>query len=87
MTAKVLRDRSALPALDALMTRTGDAHLATLADALAAGFGARGKRAVRLRAAVALALDFWTWQRLDREGLADAQAAELMADLVAAAGG
>jgi AcrR family transcriptional regulator len=87
MTAKVLRDRSALPALDALMTRTGDAQLATLADALAAGFGARGKRAVRLRAAVALALDFWTWQRLDREGLADAQAAELMADLVAAAGG
>jgi AcrR family transcriptional regulator len=84
MTSKVLRDRSALPALDELMARTGDAAMATLADALTAGFGARGTRAARLHAAVALALDFWTWQRLTREGLGDDEAADLMAGLVAA---
>jgi AcrR family transcriptional regulator len=89
MTAKVLRDRSALPALDELLAQSADAPTAALADELAAGFGPRGARGVRggragrVRAVVALALDFWTWQRLKREGLADAEAAELMAGLVA----
>jgi AcrR family transcriptional regulator len=83
MTSKILRDRSALPALDALLTRTMDAQLAELADGLATPFRARGGRARRLRAVVALALDFSTWQRLKREGLDDAAAAELMADLIA----
>jgi len=32
---------------------------------------------------IALALDFWTWQRLTQEGLTDETAAKLMADLVA----
>jgi hypothetical protein len=32
---------------------------------------------------IALALDFWTWQRLTHEGLSDNKAAKLMADLVA----
>jgi AcrR family transcriptional regulator len=86
MTSKVLRDRSALPALDELMRRTADAQAAVLAEALAAGFaGLRGEQARRLRAVVALALDFWTWQRLQHEGLDDAAAATLMADLIAAA--
>lgn len=85
MTAKVLRDRSALPELDALMSRTADAQLAELAAALAAPFGARGKLVQRLHAVLALALDFWTWQRLTREGLDDAAAADLMAGLVAGA--
>jgi AcrR family transcriptional regulator len=85
MTGNVLRDRAAVPALDSLMERTMDAQLASLTTALARGFGARGRRARRLRAALGLALDFWTWQRLDREGLEDAAAAELMADVVAAA--
>jgi AcrR family transcriptional regulator len=85
MTAKVLRDRSALPALDELLTEGADAQLAALAGALADGFGARRARAARVRAVVALALDFWTWQRLTGEGLADAAAADLMAGLVASA--
>lgn len=86
MTSKVLRDRSALPALDELMGRTADVQLAGLADALAAGFaGAGGETARRVHAVVALALDFWTWARLTRDGLDDAEAAELMAALVAAA--
>jgi AcrR family transcriptional regulator len=85
MTSKVLRDRSALPALDELMRRTADIHVAGLTDALAAGFAsASGETARRLHAVVALALDFGTWQRLDSEGLDDAQAADLMATLVTA---
>jgi len=85
MTVNVQRDRGALPALDALMTQTLDAQLARLAGALAVPFGARGERSRRLHAALALALDFWTWHRLNREGLADGAAADLMAELVAAA--
>lgn len=82
MTAKVLRDRSVLPALDELMRQTMDAQLAGLADALAGPFRARGRNARRLRALIALAVDFWTWKRLKDEGLDDAGAAELMADVV-----
>jgi hypothetical protein len=39
--------------------------------------------ASRTRAAIAFALDFFTWQRLTREGLDDEVAATLMAELVA----
>jgi AcrR family transcriptional regulator len=85
MTAKVQRDRHALPALDELLARTFDAQMGALSEALAAGFGVRGRRARRLEAALALALDFWSWHRLRDSGLDPAGAAELMADLVAAA--
>ena len=80
-STNVRRDRELLPALDALMRDTGDAATARLADTLAAGFGRR--KAVR--AAVALALDFWTWRRLAREGLTDRSAAALMTNAVRAA--
>lgn len=85
MTAKVLRDRTVLPSLDRLLERTMDAQLGQLADRLVAGFRVRGRRRARLRALVRLALDFWTWLRLTREALDDASAADLMADLIAAA--
>jgi hypothetical protein len=54
-----------------------------LAGALAAGWGARGGAATRLRAALALAIDFWTWRRLRRAGLDDRAAADLMVRAVA----
>jgi AcrR family transcriptional regulator len=85
MTGKLLRDRSALPALDALMEMTMDQPLAQLAELLAAGFKAHRATRHRLHVVLGLALDFWTWQRLTSEGLDDAEAADLMADLVAAA--
>ena len=85
MTAKVLRDRSSLPALDALLQCTFDVNQRRLADALAAGFDASGDDARRPRAVIALGLDFGTWQRLTSEGLDDAQAAGLMAELAATA--
>jgi hypothetical protein len=57
---------------------------AELAGRLAAGFAARGRRAERLNALVRLALDFWTWRRLDGEGFDDGAAADLMAAAIAA---
>jgi AcrR family transcriptional regulator len=85
MSAKVLHDRRALPALDALLADTRDASIAELGRSLAAGFPVKGAAGARLRAVIALALDFWTWQRLTHEGLTDDKAAQLMADLVACA--
>jgi hypothetical protein len=75
MQRRVFGERGAVPELDAWLARSSDQALGQLAGALAPGLN---------RALVALALDFWTWQRLDREGLDDQAAAELMA---AAAGG
>jgi AcrR family transcriptional regulator len=85
MSANVLHDRRALPALDALLARTRDAGIDELTKRLATGFTARGKPSARLQAVIALALDFWTWQRLTQEGLSDENAAKLMAELVACA--
>ena len=85
VTEKVLRDRALVPALDALLERTMDAQQRQLGDALAAAFGARGARRRRLRALVAVALDFWTWQRLTQHGLGDASAADVMTGAVIAA--
>ena len=78
MSTNVRRDREIVPTLDSLMADTTDARAAELADALAAGF-AEGRRPRRqVGAAVALALDFWTWRRLAKEGLSDGAAARLM---------
>jgi hypothetical protein len=82
MAEHIQRDRGALPDLDALMQQTADARLAGLAATLAEGFGLRGKRAERHRALIRLALDFWTWRRLVRDGIDDAGAADIMTDAV-----
>ena len=80
-TAKLLRDRSELPALDALLSETMDAQMDGLAQALAAGFGPPTPRRA---AALRLAVDFAAWQRLTASGLTDDDAAALMADLAPA---
>jgi AcrR family transcriptional regulator len=72
MAENVRRDRAGLPALDALMRDTADARMSALAAALGGG------------PLIALALDFWTWRRLSAEGLADDEAAALMARVVSA---
>jgi len=82
MTAKIERDREAIPALDSVVRQTIDAGLNEVADALAAGFQVKGALRTRLRALLVVALDFWTWDRLNREGLDDRAAAELMAGAV-----
>jgi hypothetical protein len=73
MAENARRDRASVPALDALMSDTADARMAGLAQALGGG------------PLIALALDFWTWRRLDAEGLDDDEAAGLMARAIEAA--
>lgn len=74
MQRRVCGERSTVPELDAWMAQSSDQLLAGIADALSAAFERPDARAL-----IALALDFWTWQRLDGEGLDDAAAAALMA--------
>jgi AcrR family transcriptional regulator len=85
MSEHVQRDRSSVAPLDAVLRETADAGLGHLADTLAAGFKDRGRVAERRRALIGLALDFWTWRRLDREGLDDDAAATVMSQAVARA--
>jgi AcrR family transcriptional regulator len=59
---------------------------ASAREILMAGRGARGRTRERMRAAIGHALAFSTWRSLAREqGLDDAQAVELMTELVASA--
>jgi AcrR family transcriptional regulator len=78
MVANIQRDRHLLPALDAMLKGSTDAQFAALADGLAAGFDADPKRTPATRAAIRLALDFWTWRRLADEHVDDEAAAGLM---------
>jgi hypothetical protein len=55
-----------------------DRSRSKLADALTAGFKPAARSAKGLRAAISLALDFWTWRRLVGEGMSDDEAAALM---------
>ena len=75
-----------LSRLDRFLEENTDRRLVELADELAAAFSARGRPADRLHALIRLALDFWTWRRLAREGLDDEAAADLMAAAVTTSG-
>jgi AcrR family transcriptional regulator len=85
MYGKLFSDRASVPELDRFLEREVDRMQAHLADELAAGFSARGRRGEALRALIGLALDFWSWRRLSREGLDDEAAADTMAVAVVAA--
>jgi AcrR family transcriptional regulator len=87
MAANIQRDRMVLPALDAVLRAGTDAQMTALAKALAAGFNPPPLGADEVPAAVALALDFWTWRRLSKEGLSDQVSADLMVNSVRAAAG
>jgi AcrR family transcriptional regulator len=87
MFGKLFSDRTAVPELDRFLEQNIDRVVADLTDDLSAAFGARGARANRLHALVRVALDFWTWRRLSREGLDDDAAADLMTAAVSAAAG
>jgi hypothetical protein len=67
-----------VPELEAWMARSADGALADLASALTEGFALPVGQDKRLRAVIRLALDFWTWRRLDAEGLGDDEGAEVM---------
>ncbi len=82
MYGKLFSDRASVPELDRFLEQNVDRMQAELADDLAAGFGVRARQAERTVALTRLALDFWTWRRLSREGLDDEVAADLMAGAV-----
>ncbi|HZO98423.1 MAG TPA: TetR/AcrR family transcriptional regulator [Gaiellaceae bacterium] len=84
MYTKLFGERASVPELDRFLEQSVDRMLAGLADTLAGAFAVRGRRGKRLHALIRLALDFWTWRRLDGEGLGDEAAAETMAAAVAA---
>jgi AcrR family transcriptional regulator len=81
MSGKIQRDRRLLPKLDSLVSGTSDAMLEGLSSALAAGFGEPSDPQVQ--AFIRLAVDFWTWSRLDQSGLEDRASAELMSRAIA----
>jgi hypothetical protein len=86
MLGKLFSDRASVPELDRFLEHNIDRTQAELADDLAGAFGVRGERAQRTDALIRLALDFWTWRRLAREGLDDEGAADLMAGAIATHG-
>jgi hypothetical protein len=81
MQRRVYGERATVPELDAWLARSSDPMLAELAAALAGGLDHPDAGPL-----VRVALDFWTWQRLDAEGLDDAAAATLMAGVAAGEG-
>lgn len=84
MYGGLFSDRASVPEVDQFLADELDRPHAELAKGLASAFGTRGRREGQLTALIRVALDFWTWHRLDRQGLDDGEAAELMAAAVAA---
>lgn len=81
MLANVRRDAQLLPALSAVLAGA-DVYFDAAEEILAAGWAGD---ATRYRAALRLALDFATWQTLNRR-LSDEDAAAVMTRMVACAG-
>jgi AcrR family transcriptional regulator len=86
MLSAVLPDADAVPMVAELQAAR-QAYLTAVEDGLAAGWGARGRAARRLRATIALALDFFAWRTLAERGLGRGDAVAVMAAAVRAAAG
>lgn len=82
--AKVLRDAEELPGLAAALTPMRD-YMEGVAEGLSAGWDIDAQAARPFRAALAHALDFWSWRSLEAHGLGTAEAAGLMGRFVRAA--
>jgi AcrR family transcriptional regulator len=85
MLSTVLRDVETMPIIAEIQAKGRLEYLARVEDGLAAGWGARGKAAQRLRAGIALALDFYAWRTLYERGLGRPDAVSVMSSAVAAA--
>ena len=86
MLEKTSRDAPLVPAMSAA-SGAFLAYLELAVDAIVAGRPERGRARRRVRAAVGHAIGFPTWQSLvRRQGLTDAEAIALMAEMVGAAG-
>jgi len=81
--AAILRDAEILPIVREIAEKRRLGYLAEVRDILAVGWGVRGERRELLRAALGLAVDFRTWETLaEKQGLSDAQAVQLVTDIV-----
>jgi AcrR family transcriptional regulator len=86
MFAHVRRDAELMPALGDVVEAGQAPFRAVVRDVLGSGWGVRGRARTRLLAALGLATDFKSWQRLVRgEGLSDEDAIEVLAGAVEAA--
>lgn len=86
MTEKFLRDAPLDPALAELLAETWHPFFEQVRELLARGWQVRGARRSRLLAAIALAIDFHTWQSLVRDsGLSQQEAIRTMVAAVRAA--
>jgi AcrR family transcriptional regulator len=86
MLDNLLRDEETVPSVKRTFRGFRD-YIAAARDILTAGRPERGRARERVAAAIGHALAFRTWQSLVREqGIAGADAADLMSRLVAAAG-
>ena len=81
MLSSVLRDMDSVPIVAEIQSARF-AYLAGIEDGLAKGWGTRGKAATRLRAAIALALDFYTWRTLYERGLSRSEAVAVTSSAV-----
>lgn len=81
----VLRDADTMPIVAEIQATSRLAYLAAVEDGLAAGWGARGTAARRLRATIGLALDFHSWRTLHLRGLSRAETIAVMSSAVRAA--
>jgi AcrR family transcriptional regulator len=81
MLSAVLRDVDAMPVIAEIQAGRL-AYLGAVEDSLVPGWGARGRPATQLRAALGLALDFFAWRTLHERGLARADSVALMTGAV-----
>ena len=82
MMEQVLRDEGGVPALAQVLAPWHE-YLREVTAGLAAGWGGDAHQHRIVRAAVAHALDFFTWRSLAAQGLSDEEAGGLMVGLVA----
>jgi AcrR family transcriptional regulator len=87
MMGKILRDAPLVPALNEIMGKRWRPYVDWMVRVLATGWAADPDGTGRLHAALRLTVDFHTWKLLDRSGLDDEEAADLMARMVGCGNG
>jgi AcrR family transcriptional regulator len=82
MLSNILRDTPLVPALAEVMGGLWGGYIDALVDSLATGWPVGSRDTEPLHASLRVAVDFHTWQVLTADGIGDAEAADLAADMV-----
>lgn len=82
MYSKVFAARFTVPEVEAFVRANADRALTGLVTALASAVASGRRKDPARLALLRVALDFWTWWRLDQEGLDDSAAARIMTEAV-----